>query len=171
MIVIYGALNFCMVIPILWRANWQWGLPLIVITVVFHVLVLGFANLTAVHVFDCKMNRCYPVLSFAAVMSTVVFIATALHAAEAALWPVFYQSLDVLPAFKLGMLYTLGAMATFARPDLHLENGWELMGAIEVLNGWLLFGLTTAFLFGLIQKCREIGDRDHLLPGTRRHAR
>jgi hypothetical protein len=26
------------------------------------------------------------------------------------------------------------------------------MGALEALNGWLLFGLTTAFLFGIIKK-------------------
>jgi hypothetical protein len=26
------------------------------------------------------------------------------------------------------------------------------MGALEALNGWLLFGLTTAFLFAMIEK-------------------
>jgi hypothetical protein len=26
------------------------------------------------------------------------------------------------------------------------------MGALEALNGWLLFGLSTAFLFGMIQR-------------------
>jgi hypothetical protein len=26
------------------------------------------------------------------------------------------------------------------------------MGALEALNGWLLFGLTTAFLFAIIEK-------------------
>jgi hypothetical protein len=26
------------------------------------------------------------------------------------------------------------------------------MGAMEALNGWLLFGLTTAFLFGVVQR-------------------
>jgi hypothetical protein len=25
------------------------------------------------------------------------------------------------------------------------------MGALEALNGWLLFGLTTAFLFGMLE--------------------
>ena len=29
------------------------------------------------------------------------------------------------------------------------------MGAIEALNGWLLFALTTAFLFGMIEKVRS----------------
>jgi hypothetical protein len=26
------------------------------------------------------------------------------------------------------------------------------MGALEALNGWILFGLTTAFLFSVMQK-------------------
>jgi hypothetical protein len=33
-----------------------------------------------------------------------------------------------------------------------LEEQWQLMGALEALNGMLLFGLTTAFLFAMIQK-------------------
>jgi hypothetical protein len=27
-----------------------------------------------------------------------------------------------------------------------------MMGALEALNGWILFGLTTAFLFTVVQK-------------------
>jgi hypothetical protein len=29
------------------------------------------------------------------------------------------------------------------------------MGAMEALNGWLLFGLTTAFLFTVIEEVRS----------------
>jgi len=32
-------------------------------------------------------------------------------------------------------------------------------GALEALNGMLLFGLTTAFLFALIQKVWPLGSR------------
>jgi hypothetical protein len=43
-------------------------------------------------------------------------------------------------------------MTTFGNTAVNLEDRWKLMGAIEALSGWLLFGLTTAFLFGMIQK-------------------
>jgi hypothetical protein len=36
--------------------------------------------------------------------------------------------------------------------SLSLEQHWHLMGALGALNGWLLFGLTTAFLFGMLEK-------------------
>jgi len=35
--------------------------------------------------------------------------------------------------------------------DVELQRKWQLMGAIESLNGWILFGLSTAYLFVLIQ--------------------
>jgi hypothetical protein len=30
---------------------------------------------------------------------------------------------------------------------------------LEALNGWLLFGLTTAFLFGMIEKVRALAGK------------
>jgi hypothetical protein len=50
------------------------------------------------------------------------------------------------------MLYSLGAMTTFGNAGVLLEYRWRLLGTIEALGGWLLFGLSTAFMFGMIQK-------------------
>jgi hypothetical protein len=36
---------------------------------------------------------------------------------------------------------------------------WQLLGALEALNGMLLFGLTTDFLFAMIQKVWPLGTR------------
>jgi hypothetical protein len=52
------------------------------------------------------------------------------------------------------MLYSQNAITSYGHANLSLEAHWELMGAMEALNGWLLFGLTTAFLFGMIEKAR-----------------
>jgi hypothetical protein len=40
-----------------------------------------------------------------------------------------------------------------------------MMGALEALNGMLLFGLTTAFMFAMIQRIRPIGG----VRGERHH--
>jgi hypothetical protein len=42
--------------------------------------------------------------------------------------------------------------------NLFLEQRWQLVGALEALNGMLLFGLTTAFLFAMIQKVWPLGS-------------
>jgi hypothetical protein len=38
----------------------------------------------------------------------------------------------------------------------NLEKRWQLLGALQSLNGMLLFGVTTAFLFGIIERAREL---------------
>ena len=38
----------------------------------------------------------------------------------------------------------------------HLRQHWQMMGALEALNGMLLFGLTIAFLFAMIQEVWQI---------------
>jgi hypothetical protein len=146
-----------------WSANWAWGLPLIVLTVVIHVLSLGLANVRAERFFGRAAGHRSPMVTFVVVISAVTLWATVMHGVEAGLWALFYQFLGARPDYKSAMLYSLGALTTYGHSGLYLEEGWQLMGAIEALSGWLLFGLTTAFLFALIQRCRGIADRDHLL--------
>jgi len=50
------------------------------------------------------------------------------------------------------MLYSLGAMTTYGHASLSLAPAWQRMGVLEALNGWILFGLTTAFLFVIMRK-------------------
>jgi hypothetical protein len=50
-------------------------------------------------------------------------------------------------------------MTSYGHANLDLGVHWQLMGALEALNGWLLFGLTTAFLFGMVDKIWLSGIR------------
>jgi hypothetical protein len=50
------------------------------------------------------------------------------------------------------MLYSLNAMTTYGHVEIFLAQHRRLMGALEALNGMMLFGLTTAFLFGVLQR-------------------
>ena len=50
------------------------------------------------------------------------------------------------------MLYSLNAITSYGHVSSFLEARWQLMGALEALNGWLLFGLTAAFLFAIVGK-------------------
>ncbi len=139
-----------------WRSNWAWGIPLILFTVVVHVLALGLANERAIRFCTHMTDDRHPRTAFVMAISAVTLWATVMHAGEAALWAVFYQLLGARPDYASAMLYSLGALTTYGHSGLYLEQAWQLMGAIEALSGWLLFGLTTAFLFSLIQTCRQI---------------
>lgn len=137
-------------IPVNWGGNWAWGLPLIVLTVVIHVAGLGFIKHKAFSV-SRRTIRHHTTLSLV-IIGAVTVSATALHGIEACLWAGAYVLLSALPDYKSAVLYSLNAVTSYGHTNLELAPHWHLMGALEALNGWLLFGLTTAFLFAVIDK-------------------
>ena len=48
------------------------------------------------------------------------------------------------------MLYSLSAMTSYGHAEIFLAPHWRMMGALEALNGMMLFGLSTAFLFSVL---------------------
>ena len=135
-----------------WRADWAWGIPLIVLTVVFHVFGLGLIRKYGLLLYGEFTRRRRHMTAFTVVMGVITLLATCLHAIETGVWAFAYCRIHALPDFKSAMLYSLGAMTTFGHENLFLEAHWQLLGEIEALNGWLLFGLTTAFLFGMFHE-------------------
>ena len=146
--------------PLNWRADWAWGLPLIVLTVVIHVLGLGMMSRRALRLSSHTNAHRHPTAVFALIMGLTSLLATGLHALETGIWGAAYRVLDALPNARSAMLYSLDAMTSYGHTSLALQDHWQLMGAIEALNGWLLFGLTTAFLFDMIQKVSALTGRD-----------
>ena len=135
-----------------WSANWAWGLPLIVGTVLVHVFGLGLIRQRTNRFSGRSIKRRHPTAAFVIVMGATTLLATTLHAIEASIWAVAYRLLGALPDTKSAMLYSLEAITSYGHTALNLEPHWHLMGALEALNGWLLFGLTTAFLFGMLDE-------------------
>jgi len=142
-----------------WSGNWAWSLPLIVLNVVIHVIGLVLINESVVGVLSGAAERRRFMPKFAVVMGLAALLATVLHGIEAATWATAYWLLGALPNTGSAMLYSLSAMTSYGHANLFLEEQWQLMGALEALNGVLLFGLTTAFLFALIQKVWPLGSR------------
>jgi len=147
-------------VPGSWNANWAWGLPLIVLNVVVHVLGLGLINDKVVRTLSGVMERQHFTLVFAVAMSVVVLLVTILHSIEAVVWAIAYRLLGAMPDNRSAILYSLGALTTYGHANLFLPDHWKMMGALEALNGILLFGLTTAFLFAMIQQVWSLGSRD-----------
>jgi hypothetical protein len=145
-----------------WRADWAWSLPLIIVTVVIHVFGLGLLHERVVRGVGRIVDRRHFTLLFAAVMGIAVLLMTVLHGIEGAVWAAAYWLLGALPDIRSSMLFSFGAMTTYGGSELDLQQHWRLMGALEALNGIILFGLTTAFLFLMIQEVWLAGrERRH----------
>jgi hypothetical protein len=135
-----------------WSADWAWGIPLIVVTVIAHVLGLWLMEITVEQGLKSLGNRHARLPTFVAVLGITVLLATLLHAVEASIWAEAYLYLGALADLRFAMLYSLSAMTSFGHANIFLAGQWQMMGALESLNGMLLFGLTTAFLYGIIRK-------------------
>jgi uncharacterized membrane protein YdfJ with MMPL/SSD domain len=142
-----------------WTSDWAWSLPLIAITVVIHVFGLGVITGEVSRFLNRNDDRRGFASMFALIMSVTVTLATILHGIEGAVWAAAYRLLGALPENKAAMLYSISAMTSYGNSNLNLPNEWHMMGALEALNGMLLFGLSTAFLFAMIQRVWPIGIR------------
>ncbi len=135
-----------------WGIDWIWGLPLIILTVVIHAYGLALVNkrLTPKTIRPGSLHS-LPVGSIIIMGGTALWT-TILHAFEGGLWAVAYRILGALHDNKSAVLYSLGALTTYGHAAIELEPRWELLGVLEALNGLILFGLTTAFLFNVMEK-------------------
>jgi hypothetical protein len=143
-----------------WIDDWVWSLPLIVINVVVHVCGLALIGERVIRALSGVMERRVFMLKFAMVMGVTSMLGTMLHGFEAFIWATAYRLLGALPDNRSAMLYSLNAMTSYGHATLYLQARWQLMGALEALNGMMLFGLTTAFLFAMIQRIWPMGSRE-----------
>jgi hypothetical protein len=70
---------------------------------------------------------------------------------EAAIWAVAYLWLGALNSLLDAMLFSVDSMATRGASGLVLPPHWQMMGALEAVDGMLLFGISTAYIFAVMQ--------------------
>lgn len=93
------------------------------------------------------------------ITSTVV-VMIGLHAVQIAIWAFTYRQLlpdGELPSFEAALYFSFVTFTTLGYGDITLTEGWRLLSGIQALNGILLVGWTTAFLFAVVQKTWEAG--------------
>jgi len=131
--------------------DWVWGVPIIILTVVFHAYVLGLVNRDVMLRLKQSIESRYTFVSVFVIGGTAL-AATMLHWIEALGWAIAYHLLGATINFKSAMLYSTSAITSYGHANLYLEPRWQLLGTLEALDGWIVFGLTTAFLFAVIQR-------------------
>jgi hypothetical protein len=82
---------------------------------------------------------------------SVMLLAFAGHLAEIALWAV---ALDMSGAVAdaSAAFYSSAGSYTTSGSDIVLPPEWKLLGPFEAVTGMLMFGVSTAFIFAVIQR-------------------
>jgi len=140
-----------------WSQDWLWSLPLIVLTTVIQVIVLGYASRKGVQILQDRRREFK--FRFSLIIGAITFLATLLLAIDSGLWAAAFVRLGASPDYRSAMLYSVSAITCYGHANVFLAPRWELMGALEALNGIILFGLTTAFFLDVIQAVRPVERR------------
>jgi len=74
-----------------------------------------------------------------------------LHGIEAAIWAAAYLWVGALGSSIDAMLYSIDSMTTRGASGLVVQQHWQMMGALEAVDGMLLFGISTAYIFAVMQ--------------------
>lgn len=135
--------------------NWVWGLSLIALSIAVHATGVTFM-VSALHSIRIRLESRSLGLShvFAIMIGTITamgLLLAALHGLEAAFWAVAYLWLGALGSPESAILYSINSIATRGAPGIMLPPHWQIMGALEAVDGMLLFGISTAFIFTVIQ--------------------
>jgi hypothetical protein len=132
-----------------WSNNWAWSLPLIGLTVLAHGV--GLVLIQKYIILRLPVRGHQSIVTFVSVAVASAILLTVLLGVEAGAWAAVYLAVGARPDFASAMLYSLSAMTSYGHANVYLAEHWQLMGALEALNGMILFGLTTAFLASVLQ--------------------
>jgi len=106
---------------------------------------------------DFKAGKSLP-----AVMWTAVVLLM-LHVVEVVVWALTYlllTSITSLDSFEKAAYFSVVTFTTVGYGDITLpEEEWRMLSGIEALNGILLVGWTTAFLFAVVQRTWSVPGR------------
>jgi len=74
-----------------------------------------------------------------------------LHGIECGIWAAAYLWLGALDSPIDALLFSVDSMSTRGASGLKLQQHWQMMGALEAVNGMLLFGVSAAYIFAVMQ--------------------
>ncbi len=135
--------------------NWTWGLSLIALTITIHatgVVLMSFLGLgIRARLETRKLGLRHVIPIVIGIVGAVGLLLAVLHGIEAAIWAAAYVWLGALDSSKDAILYSVNSMATRGASGLTLERHWQMMGALEAAGGMLPFGISTAYIFAVMQ--------------------
>ena len=140
---------------ILDQPGWLWGLWLIVLTMAIHATAVVMLAFVGVRIRVQLETRDLEVRSLIAILICIVgvigLLLAMLHGMECVIWAAAYLWLGALDSPRDALFFSLDAMSTRGASGLTLQRPWEIMGALEAVDGMLLFGVSTAYLFSVMQ--------------------
>jgi hypothetical protein len=136
-------------------SSWTWGLCLIVLTTAIHSLGIVLMSILGLRIRAdlerWRVSLWQGVAMLTGLIAAIGLSLAVLHGIKAALWAAVYLELGALDTAAEAMLFLVDSMATRGASALVLHQPWQIMGALEAVGGMLMFGISTAYIFAVMQ--------------------
>ena len=87
-----------------------------------------------------------------AIVVLVISLAFVAHLIEIALWAALFISCGEFQEFGIAYYHSAVNYTTLGYGDLIMTPTWRMLGPLEAADGMLMFGVSTAIIFALIQR-------------------
>lgn len=118
---------------------------------------------TAAAVFRTVKQRAWGVIRFLRDSLVMVFLVLWLmiaHVIEIWMWASTYLVYDLFDTLETALYFSAASYTTLGFGDVLLPEGWRLLSGATAANGFLLFGLSAAFLFDAAGQLRLAGPHN-----------
>src|SRR5262245_25146806 len=136
-------------------SSWTWGLCLIVLTTAIHSLGIVLMSILGLRIRAALMRRRIAfwqgVAMLTGLTAAIGLSLAVLHGIEAAMWAAAFIRLGALDTAAEAMLFSVDSMSTRGASGLVLHRHWQILGALEAVAGMLMFGISTAYIFAVMQ--------------------
>jgi hypothetical protein len=133
----------------------RWGLSLIVLTMTIQaiaVLIMAFVGTKIRAQLEPRSLHQWSLIAILIFATGLIGLLLAiLHVTECGIWAAPYLWLGAVDSPTDALIYSFDSMATLGASGLTLQRPWQMMGGLEAVNGMILFGVSTAYAFAVMQ--------------------
>lgn len=89
------------------------------------------------------------------IAARAILLALAAHLVEMALWGAVFMICGEFSTFDTAYYHSAVNYTSLGYGDIIMSPSWRLLGPLETADGMLLFGVSTAMVFAVIQRLVE----------------
>jgi hypothetical protein len=93
-------------------------------------------------------------------VASVTLIALAAHLIAVAMWAVVFTVCGEFPQISAAFYHSAMNYTTLGDSNKIMSPSWRFLAALEAANGMLMFGVSTAMLFAVIQRLFQTRFKD-----------
>jgi Ion channel len=126
------------------------GVGAIVFTIGIHAMALTTIIRLLRH--ERRLGRAGASFSIDMTIITVgILLALSAHLTEIALWAGIFEACAEFPAFAIAFYHSAVNYTSLGYGDIVMSHKWRFLAPLEATDGMLMFGISTAMIFTVIQ--------------------